>query len=222
MSSTGTYRGDSVIITDIFPTRANSGNGKSSHFRQFALRQSADYVDADGMTIQKQPADFYCTTWDPDIISALDNMSKDDVVDVVAFIEPVWRVYIANDTVKGGRDVIPDVGSPERVIKGTNTTVYPTAHPYRLDEQAPGVLVYPGYGLNVTALRPATNMSSVNAQVDGETAENAFAQLQEQQGNLNDATAESDAKPASANPNRPAASAKIKQQSAPPNPWADV
>ena len=176
------------------------------------MRQSADYVNSDGLTIEKQPADFYCTTWDPAIISALDHMNKDDVVDVVAFVEPVWRVYIANDTPKGGRDVIPDIGSKERVIKGTNTTVYPTAYPYRLDEQAPGVLVYPTIGLNVTALRPATNMASVDATVDGDSAENAFAKLQEQQGNLNNATAEPDAQPA------PAVKPK---QTAPPNPWAD-
>ena len=58
MSSTGTYKGDSLIITRIDPMRANGGNGKSSHFRQFALRQDANYVDDDGLTIEKQPADF--------------------------------------------------------------------------------------------------------------------------------------------------------------------
>ena len=146
MSSTGTYRGDSLIITRIDPMRANGGNGKSSHFRQFALRQDANYVNDDGLTIEKQPADFFCTTWDPAVIQALDNLQVDDVVDVVAFVEPVWRVYIANDTPLGNRDVIPDTGQAERVIDGTNITVYPTAHPYRFGSAST-------WGLGLSGLR---------------------------------------------------------------------
>ena len=55
-------------------------------------------------------------------------------------------------------------------------------------------------------------MTAVEAIVDGDSAENAFAKLQEQQSNLNTATAEPKA---AAQPSNQAAN-----QGTPPNPWA--
>lgn len=169
--ATGIYTGSDLVIVMIQPTRANGGNGKSTHFRQFAVRDNRNYTRDDNVEVEKQPVDFYCTTWVPEVISALDNFKKDDRVDLTAFVEPVLRGYIANNTPKGVQVIIPDTGQPE-VVVDPSFTVYPNAHPYRLNGQVSNTLVYVGVSLNVTKLTPATDLANAVAEVenDGQNA----------------------------------------------------
>ena len=76
------------------------------------------------------------------------------------------------------------------LVNGKPLVIYPNATPYRMIGQASNVHVYPGVGLNVQELRPATNLASSSTDTVDTDGVNAFAQMQEQQSNLNTATAE--------------------------------
>ena len=214
--STGTYTGNDLEITKIEPPRT-AKNGKASDFRQFAVRQHADYNTPDGITVEKQPADFYCTTWKPEIISMLNNFKEGDRVDLTGFVEVVWRVYFANNSPAGVVEIIPDMGQsevevPAIHVNGKPLVLYPNATPYRMIGQAMNVHVFPGVGLNVQELRPATNLASSSTDTVSADGVNAFAQMQEQQANLNTATAEQPAQQSAQQPQQTKAPANPYQQ----------
>lgn len=204
VQNTGDYSRENVIVTMINPAQKltaeqmRGGTSKSTQYRQFAIRQDRNYSLDDGTVVEKQPLDVYCTTWNDNIIKMLDNITVGDSINVKGYLEPVWRGYIANDTPQGIRFVIPDTGASEYTVPGADLVVYPTAYPYRLDAQAPGVYVHADKGLNVQELTPATQIRGVSENVPT-GAENSFAQLQQSQDNLNNATANGDA-PAQDNP----------------------
>ena len=198
VQATGDYTRENVVLTVIEPAvkltaeQMRGGTSKSTQYRQFAIRQDRNYSLDDGTVVEKQPLDLYCTTWDDGIIRVLDSLNPGDPINVKGHIEPVWRGYIANDTPQGIRFVIPDTGAAEYTVPGTDLVVYPTAHPYRLDAQSPGVYVHPDKALTVSELTPASQLKADSDAVPT-GAENAFAQMQQSQDNLNNATANGDA-----------------------------
>ena len=152
-------RGDTnlnnVTITMIRDTVQN-GNGRSTRWRNFAIRKDNNYVNqVQNIVIEKQPLDLFCTTWELEIITALDHLKEGDKVNISAFLEPVWRGYKANNTLEGIRFIVPDTGqAPVQLPDGD--VIQPDTHPYRLDKNVRNVIVYQGVTLNVVSLIPAT------------------------------------------------------------------
>lgn len=201
--NTGDYSRENVILTGIKPVMtAKNSLGKSSQYRQFAIRVERDYELDDGTVVEQQPLDLFCTSWQPDVLKALDTIELGDRLNISGYLEPTWHGYIATDSPKGIRFPIPDVGSQPFDVPNVDLVIQPTAHPYRLDAQQPGVYVHPAAGLNVMVLAPATSFSKaaeVVAQQSG-NATSAFEQLQQQQDSLNTATAPDAASNGDANP----------------------
>ena len=156
-------RGDTnlnnVTITMIRDT-AQNGNGRSTWWRNFAIRKDNNYVDqVQNIVIEKQPLDLFCTTWELEIITALDHLKKGDKVNISAFLEPVWRGYKANNTLEGVRFIVPDTGqAPVQLPDGD--VIQPDAHPYRLDKVVRNAILYQGVTLNVVSLIPATTIKT--------------------------------------------------------------
>ena len=152
-------RGDTnlnnVTITMIRDTVQN-GNGRSTRWRNFAIRKDNNYVNqVQNIVIEKQPLDLFCTTWELEIITALDHLKEGDKVNISAFLEPVWRGYKANNTLEGIRFIVPDTGkAPVQLPDGG--VIQPEARPYRLDKTVRNVIVYQGVTLNVVSLISAT------------------------------------------------------------------
>ena len=150
--STG-KRGDinlnNVTITMI-PDTLQSGR------RNFVIRKDNNYVDqVQNTLIEKQPLELFCTTWELEIITALDHLKEGDKVNISAFLGPVWKGYKANNTLKGIRFIVPDTGqAPVQLPDGD--VIQPDTHPYRLDKNVRNVIVYQEVTLNVVSLIPAT------------------------------------------------------------------
>lgn len=160
--STG-KRGDTnlnnVTITMIRDAPRNR-NGRSTWWRNFAIRKDNNYVDQDqNIVIEQQPLDLFCTTWEVEIITALDHLKEGDKVNISGFLEPVWRGYKANNTLEGIRFIVPNMGqSPVQLPDGD--VIQPEAHPYRLDKGVSNVIVYQGVTLKVVSLTPALTIKT--------------------------------------------------------------
>lgn len=170
-------------------------NGKSSQVCNFAIRKVNSYTDADGMFIEKQPLDMFCSTFSDDVINTLKNLKVGASVHLAGYIEPVWRVYIANGQpggitkdANGNTLIVPEPGqSPMQLASGDQ--IYPDAQPFRLNDKLVNACVMPGASLNVVSITPATQIATGDI---GEAS--SFAAIQqeqqaEQQASLNKATA---------------------------------
>lgn len=150
---------NNVTITMIRDT-AQNGNGQSTWWRNFAIRKDNNYIDqVQNSVIEKQPLDLFCTTWDLEVIKALDHVKEGDRVNISAFLEPIWRGYKANNTLNGIRFIVPETGqAPVQLPDGD--VIQPEAHPYRLDKGVRNAIIYQGVTLNVVSLIPATTIKT--------------------------------------------------------------
>lgn len=180
-NKTGNFN-ETVTVVMIRPTQANA-NGKSTHFRNFAVRIPNNYSDDVQGDVEQQPTELFCTTWDTAVIQMLDTLNPQELprVRISAYLDGVWRLYKANNTLDGIRAIVPDVGQ-EPVPLDDGDVLYPTNKPYELDGQVMNAIVYPGVTLNVVSMQPATNVSTTEVAVENQSG---FAQAQQ---NLNHVT----------------------------------
>lgn len=167
-------------------------NGRSSQVTNFAIRKENNFTDAQGLLVEKQPLDLFCSTFDPTVINTLKQLKVGDKVSLAGYIEPVWRVYKANNQpggitkdVNGNTLIVPEPGQQPMTL-ADGDVIYPDAQPFRLNELLVNACVMPGASLNVVQLTPATKVTA-DQQVGDATG---FGELQQQQQqNLNSATA---------------------------------
>ena len=187
----GDYNPTNVTIEMIRDT-AVKGN---TQFRNFSVRINNDYATDVG-DAERQPTELFCTTFQADVMQLLDTLKPGDKVNLSAYLDSVWRVYKANDTLEGIRDIVPDIGQ-ETVELPDGDRLEPTAKPYELDKTVPNAIIYPGITLNVMSITPASNITSAELKNTG----SGFGQVQDK---LNQATAP---EPSNANESAPAAPA---------------
>ena len=188
-----------VMLRD--PVPITSGRGRSTQVTNFAIRKHNNFTDANGMLIEKQPLDLFCSTFDDAIINILKQLKVGDKISLQGYIEPVWRVFKANNQiggitkdVNGNTLIVPEPGqSPMQLADGS--VIYPDPQPYRLNDHLMNACVMPGASLNVVQLTPATQITSDQQVTDASDFGAIQQQLNDQQGNLNTATAPTQQQP---------------------------
>lgn len=152
-------------------------NGKGTKFRNFAVRIPNNYSDDMQGDVEQQPTELFCVTFDENIMQMLDSLDPTEMprVRISAYLDGVWRIYKANNTLEGIRSIVPDIGQ-EPMPLPDGDVLYPTNKPYELDGVVPNAIVYPGVTLNVVSMQPATNVTSTEVAVENQSG---FAQAQE-------------------------------------------
>lgn len=218
----GDYRPTNLILTDkkaVVPYKEN-GSDTMGQSQVFFVRKDNSYTDkTSGALVEKQPLDWQCTTFDPTVIQILATLQVGAAVNLVGWIEPSWRGYVADNTVEGDTFVIPDTG--RKVFPSPKgRMIQPDPHPYRMIGKTANVDVKDVKQIRVTELTPANAVTTQTVEVstdpwaqatgnagaaptatsDPDKLAAAQKQLAEAQAALDAATADAADTPAAANP----------------------
>ena len=181
----GDYRPQSMIIQQILdPVDYTNGKGAGKS-QTFFARKEFSYANDDGV-VEKQPLDIQATTFNPIVLQALSTLKQGDSVNLVGWLQPSWRGYVADDTTDGDRFAIPDGDRTASLTSPKGREIHPDAHPYRMAQNQPNVITYDVKQINVTELT-LSNSVETTALESTQSGADPWATAQ---GNLNQATAQ--------------------------------
>lgn len=215
----GDYRPQGVILTSKLAVVAYQNGNTNGQAQTFFIRKDNNYVERQtGQLIEKQPLDIQCTTFEPAVIQALATIEPGAKVNLVGWLEPSWRGYVADNSPEGDKFVIPDAGR-DAIISPKGRTINPDPHPYRIMDK-PNVYVFDAKQVRVTELTVANAVATESVETTADAWSTATADTDAAQPATNDAAAlaaakkeaeeaqaKLDALTAGANPDAPVAAA---------------